>query len=261
MTPDYDIDHEAYSERGESGVSATFPVRIVERVETEWDDRYDADTKKYGDEYCELAHEGEYTIYRRLGNSLVNIDAYFHEDWNTAFEAPDEWVIEGRRYKRQDTPPGHREAERHGGPELNFNLIEAELIEAAKQRALEDSTHHVRVLADWFYRAAPATDRTPYGRWAYAPIKEALHDEAMKESSSVEWAVCYGGNPDEYGADIPPVGLYDVAEYDESSVVSSLSSELAAYAYGGMAAVTEQREKALETEAEAEDHIDQMEDR
>ena len=245
-TPDYDIDHETYSERGESSVKATFPARIVERIETDWDDRYDADTKKYGDSYREIAHEGEYIVHQRLGNSLVNIDAYFDRD--TAFEEPDTWNIEGRRHKRQNVEPGHREAQRLGEPELTFDLYESELIEAAKQRALEDSTHHIRVLAEWLYRAAPATDRDLYDKWAARPIKNALLDEA-EQAPHVHWALAWGGDPDEYRGDEPPVGRYG-ADDDELAAKTSLTSELAAYAHGGMAAVEEAREKAAKMEVD-----------
>lgn len=241
-TPEYDIDYELYGEKGESSFTATYPVRIVERVETNWEDR-SSDTKQYGDEYREISHEGEYTVHTRLGNSLVNIDAYFDPDWSLHLDAPDEWVLDGHGRKNARTPPGHRQAERLGAPTLDFDLYEHELIEAAKQRALEDATHHVRVLAGWFSRAAPARESDPFDRWAATPFRRALLQE-HHDYPHVDWAVAYMGDPDRWRGDEPPVGSYG-AEEETLATTLELSRELTLYEAGGMASVLQSRDEEL----------------
>jgi len=241
-TPDYDIDHESYSERGESSVTATWPVEIVERISLDYDDRYDADTKRYGDSYTEVAHEGEYREFRRLGNSLVNIDAYLSPDATIAVDAPETWALEGpRRRSWHQKEAGHREAHRLGTCTLDFDLYEAELVEAAKQRAAEDATHHIRVLAEWFCRAAPAGDDTLYGKWAISPFRDALLSEAEKKLH-IDWALCFGGDPDEWRHDEPPVGSYG-ADDDTLQQKGTVSNETALYLNGGFSAVKENREE------------------
>lgn len=249
-TPDYDIDHESYSERGESAVTVTYPVQIVERVETDWDDRYDAEHKEYGDSYRELSYEGEYTVYERLGNSIVNLDAYFGPDHRFALDAPTEWVIEGRRHKRKNVDEGHRQAERLGGPTLEFTLIENEVIEAAKQRAVEDSTHHIRVLAEWFYRAAPADDDVDFYDTPVNTLRQALLTESL-DYPDVDWAVAWGGDPDEWRKDEPPIGAFSDEEKNLDQRFD-LRDELVVYAREGYRAVFQQREDKLSPE-EADD--------
>lgn len=236
-TPDYDIDHETYSERGESMVKTITPVRVTERVENDIDHRYDADTKPYGDSFKSLRWEAEWVETDRLGNSLVNLDAYLRDEPNHIVDAPSEWTIDGANYASwHNREVGDREAARSGWPEMKFELYENELIEAAKQRALEDASHHVRVLAAWMWLAFPGGEDDRYNRRGMGPLRSALQTEANTHPD-VHWALAYGGDPDKWRHDQAPVGYVpDGENYD-------WERELRAYEGGGYDFVFDREER------------------
>lgn len=245
-TPDYDIDKEAYSERGESSVTVTWPVEIEERISTDWDRRYDAEMKAYGDSYTEVAHKGTYSEHQRLGNSLVNIDAYLDPAASILVDAPTEWVLEGTGRKRNDTEPPHRVAKRIGAPELSFDIYQHELVEAAKKRAAEDFTHHLRVLAEWFNRAAPANSHDAYDEYENDVFRRTLEDEAEKQPH-VSWIVKHGGDPDDWRHDSPPVGNFG-ADDETHAETLALGYELKCFQRGGFPAVEKARADSLEAD-------------
>lgn len=246
-TPDYDIDREQYAERGESSITVEWPVVIEERISTDWEAAgLDAEMKEYGDSYTEISHEGTYIEHQRLGNSLVNFDAYLDPSATVLVDAPDEWVLEGTRRKRNATEPPHRVAKRAGEPELRFDLYQHELVEAAKQRAAEDSTHHLRVLAEWFYRAAPVTETDAYNEYDIDVLRTTLHAESQ-ETPHVDWVVDWGGDPDDWRHDIRPLGSYG-ADDETLAETLPLHRELRLYHVGGVDAVREARDAELGVE-------------
>jgi hypothetical protein len=234
-TPDYSIMHERYAEDGESMMWIVWPVRVNERVQSDITDRYNEDLKKYSDTFVDLRYEAERVEGQRLGNNMINLDGYLGADPNCVVDTPDEWGIDGSALESwYDRPDGHRYAERAGWPQIKFELYERELIEAAKQRALEDASHHIRVLASWVWLAFPGGDADRYNRRGLAPLRHALGQEAATYPN-VSWALCYGGDPSNWRHDHDPVG------YDPDEDSTGWEQELRAYEAGGYDAVLEQR--------------------
>jgi hypothetical protein len=235
LEPDYSIDRETYAERGESLVRLVWPVRVNERIEQDITDRYDDDLKQYGDSYVNLRYDGERAETQRLGNSLVNLDAYLTNDPHCIVDAPDEWVVDGRAHQSwSNRSPGDIVLERAGWPDLSFELYQRELIEAAKQRAVEDCTHHVRVLACWVYLAFPSGDDDRFGRTGLSPLRATLAQEAATHPNT-SWALCWDGDPDRWDYDDAPVG------YDPDEDSTGWEQELRHFEAGGFDAVLEQR--------------------
>lgn len=242
-TPDYDIQRDKYGANGESSVKIEWPVEVVRRVEN--NTTVTGENATYGGNYADLVSEAKYRLSKRLGNSLVNLEAYLIDDPPVVTDAPTRWNIEGGRQRWNEKEPGHTVANRLGFPEMSFELYSSELAEAAKQRAAEDSTHHVRVLAEWAHLAFPDGDDDRFNRSGLSPLTTALIKEA-RTHSSVDWALAFDGSPVGRRGDHehPPVGYFDPVEHGYDDIEHepyAFEEELYDYSKGGFEYVLDRR--------------------
>lgn len=158
--------------------------------------------------------EGDMEHHIHLGASLLNVDYYLQPpadlfyDFNSEFRGATDDAVFYTGFSDY---------------EFAYNLYEDELRRAAHQRAQEDSTHAVNVLAEWLWLAGGADH---VSRADAGIFYRALADE-VREVTAPEWALAHDGTPDGWMNDHPPV---------------TTLSEAKTYLDGGYAAVIEERE-------------------
>lgn len=164
---------------------------------------------RYGEEELFFETEGELILDQRLGNNIVNIDSYFDPDYTYDYR---------NQYEANDAVYS-----RHTTEDFRFDVWTGELREAAKVRASEDSTEAIRVLAEWLHRAGGAD----HVKASDANIfYNALRKEIEDTDDPVDWALAFGGDPDEWWHDEDPVTTLEEARI---------------YARGGFKHVTDAR--------------------
>jgi len=142
--------------------------------------------------------QGNIVHEKVLGNSLINIDGFFDPDY--LYDYKDTYETDGVVYHIN-----------HTSTTFDFELYADELLKAAEVRAAEDHTHAVRVLAHWLHCSdaehVDTEDRWPF----YTALKNTIEEYG---DETPQWAICYEGNPENWGYDESPVNtLEDVRNY------------------------------------------------
>lgn len=173
----------------------------------------DTSHPRYGSEMTRFETEGDLVFDTRLGNNIINVDAYIRPPGDYLYDYPTE--IEGDDYVIHT---GYSDVD------YELNLYVDELRAGAQKRAAEDHSHEVRTLAGWLYLAGGADHVSQAdSRVFYVALKTAIEDA----DDPPDWEIAFMGDPAESHTDRPTVDTLD---------------EALTYAGGGYAAVSKARE-------------------
>lgn len=161
---------------------------------------------------AKLINETRLQLQFKPQKSLVNLDYWFDPgfsvDWPDTVEYGDHtFTLVG------------------SNADLHMMLYDRELRAAARQRAAEDRTHAVNVLASWLHQSE-GKDHLDDG--LPRTIFRSLKAELDAADEPIDWAVCYEGRPDRWRHEQPPAQTID---------------EAYAYSKGGYEAVERHRER------------------
>jgi len=165
-----------------------FDSRVIIRVEATKIEQVEPQTVSF-------ETEGALVFDEFLGTSIINIDAYFDPDY----------IYDKNRRVRTSNGTVYA---RHTSAEYTFDLFTDELLKAAKVRAAEDATHAVRVLAGWLHGTNADHVSNTDARLFLSALREAIEEAG---DNCPEWAVCYGGDPDEWWHEQPPATTLEEA--------------------------------------------------
>lgn len=123
-----------------------FGSRVTISVMGGTDERLDDDTfndRKTTKVLLRDSTKAELEWTKKLGSSIVNLEAWLHDHWLETIDLDDEINISERR----SFFPDFKSAT------VEMDLVLGEVVKAARQRAKEDSTHFLYVLGNWTYLA------------------------------------------------------------------------------------------------------------
>lgn len=153
---------------------------------------------KYSDEAVKFRHEGQLVFNNRLGNSLVNVEFYLSPPADWLYDYTSEYGEEDEDLYITD----------FSSVEVIFDLYHDEVWEAAHVRADEDDTDVEKVLAEWVWLAGGAHHVDEYEARVFV---RALRKH-LREVTETDWALCRGGDADNWRHDVEPVADLDEAE-------------------------------------------------
>jgi len=163
-----------------------------------------------------------------LGLSLVNLDHYLSPAGDWLYDYPDEIQTDDDNSIYVD----------YTDAEVILEFYQDEVRRAGQKRAAEDFTDPVKTLASWLWQAGGADhiSQTDAGVF-YAALRKEVESLRSAEEEVPEWALCYGGDPDNWRHE------------DETPTVRTLD-EAKIYLRGGYDAVETHREETAEMEAD-----------
>lgn len=178
----------------------SFDSHIITRVRATKRRRLDDDHPERSNEKRYFETDGHLVFDNYLRNSMVNVDHYLN--------APADW-LDG--YPTEVHADGDEDIVLHTGyadVDVTFELYQDEVRKGAQKRAAEDFTHEVRTLAEWTWLAGGADHVSETDAKVFlVALKEAIRDTESPEP----WALCYGGDPDNWTHKDDPISDIDEA--------------------------------------------------